>query len=239
MQKFILLFLTGLMTVVQVQAQSADQLVRKYQEAVGGLERWQALQTTRITGKAIQMGMEFPFSLVQARPNRQKLEVDIQGSKLVEAFDGQTAWTINPFMGSSTPTKKSAEESTEAAKQMFEDKLLNYAAKGHKVTLEGRETVEGTETWVLRLTTAEGDDHFYYLDPDHYVPVKVKSFATTGQMKGMAVEQYLSDYQEVEGMMMPFAMTTKVSGQTILAMTFDEIACNVPVKDEDFAFPGQ
>lgn len=222
-----------------LSAQSVDDVVTKYQEAAGGVDKWRKLTSMRTTGKANQMGMEFPFSMVQARPNRQKLEVDIQGMKYVEAFDGTTAWTINPFAGGTAPTKKSAEEAAEQAKQMFEDDLMDYASKGHKASLEGKETVEGMETLVIKLTTKDGDDRFYYMDPDNYVPIKVKSYASAGQMKGMAVEQYMSDYQEVDGIMMPFSMTTKVSGQVVASLTFDRIETNVPVKDQDFAFPSK
>ena len=160
------------------------------------------------------------------------------GMQYVEAFDGKTAWTINPFVGGTTPTKKSDEESTEAAKQLFEDKLVNYAKKGHKVSLEGREEVEGVNTMIVKLSTAEGDDYFYYFDPENHVPIMVKSFATTGEMKGMAVEQYMSDYQAVNGLMMPHSMTTKVSGQVVASLTFTSIEFNVPVTDAEFSFPG-
>lgn len=224
---------------LSVTAQSLQEVLTYYEENTGGLSRWQSLQSTRITGKASQMGMEFPFTLIQARPNKQKLMVDIQGSKLVEAFDGSVAWTINPFMGGSTPTKKSPDETRESMKQMFEDELLGYASKGHTASLGERETVEGVNCIVVKLVTKEGDERIYYFDPENYVPIMVKTFATSGDMKGMAMEQYLSDYQEVEGLMMPFSMTTKVMGQTVANLKFTKIECNVPVQDSEFAFPGK
>lgn len=238
MKKLLFLFILALSFGSTVSAQSVDDLLKKYYETAGGAEQWKSLKSTKTIGKANQMGMEFPFTMVQTRPNKQKLVVDIQGMQYVEAFDGKTAWTINPFVGGTTPTKKSDEESTEAAKQLFEDKLVNYAKKGHKVSLEGREEVEGVNTMVVKLSTAEGDDYFYYFDPENHVPIMVKSFATTGEMKGMAVEQYMSDYQAVNGLMMPHSMTTKVSGQVVASLTFTSIEFNVPVTDAEFSFPG-
>jgi outer membrane lipoprotein-sorting protein len=239
MKKLFFLFILALSFGSTVSAQSVDDLLKKYYETAGGVEQWKTLKSTKTIGKANQMGMEFPFTMVQTRPNKQKLVVDIQGMQYVEAFDGKTAWTINPFVGGTTPTKKSDEESTEAAKQLFEDKLVNYAKKGHKVSLEGREEVEGVNTMIVKLSTAEGDDYFYYFDPENHVPIMVKSFATTGEMKGMAVEQYMSDYQAVNGLMMPHSMTTKVSGQVVASLTFTSIEFNVPVTDAEFSFPGK
>lgn len=238
MKKILFLFILGISLGFTVSAQSVDDLLKKYYETAGGVEQWKTLKTTKTIGKANQMGMEFPFTMVQTRPNKQKLVVDIQGMQYVEAFDGKTAWTINPFAGGTTATKKSDDESTEAAKQLFEDKLVDYAKKGHKVSLEGREDVEGVNTMIVKLSTAEGDDYFYYFDPENYVPIMVKSFATAGEMKGMAVEQYMSDYQAVNGLMMPHSMTTKVSGQVVASLTFNSIEFNVPVKDADFTYPG-
>ncbi len=237
MKKFLSLLLIGGLAISMVQAQSLDEVLKKYYHNVGGLENWQALQSTKMTGRANQMGMEFPFTMIMSRPNRQKLVVDIQGSEYVEAFDGTTAWTINPFMGGTAPQKKSSEESTEAGKQMFEDDLMDYAKKGHKASLEGEEEVDGTRTLVVKLTTQAGDDRFYYIDAENFVPLMIKTFANTGQMKGMPVEQYLSDYDEVDGMMMPHSMTTKVNGEVVAQLTFDKIETNVPVTDDLFAFP--
>ena len=238
MKKLLSLLLIGGLAIATLQAQSLDEVLQNYYSNIGGLDNWKALQSTKMTGRANQMGMEFPFTMVMTRPNKQKLVVDIQGSKLIEAFDGQTAWTINPFMGGTVPQKKSDEESTEAAKQMFEDGLMDYARKGHKASLEGTEEVEGVKAMVVKLTTKDGDDRFYYFDPESYVPIMIKSFASAGQMKGMPVEQYLSDYDEVDGMMMPHSMTPKVNGQVVAQLTFDKIETNVEVNDAQFAFPG-
>lgn len=237
MKKLLFLLLIGSLSISMIQAQSLDEVLKNYYSNVGGLQNWKALQSTRMTGRANQMGMEFPFTMVMTRPNKQKLVVDIQGTQYVEAFDGKTAWTINPFMGGTEPQMKSDEESTEAGKQMFEDDLMDYAAKGHRASLEGKDEVEGTKTFVVKLITKAGDERFYYIDKDNYVPLMIKTFATTGQMKGMPVEQHLSDYAEVDGMMMPHSMTTKVNGEVVAQLTFDKIETNVGVTDDLFAFP--
>lgn len=238
MKKLLSLLLISGLAMATLQAQSLDEVLQNYYTNIGGLDNWKALRSTKMTGRANQMGMEFPFTMVMTRPNKQKLVVDIQGSQLVEAFDGQTAWTINPFMGGTAPQKKSDEESTEAAKQMFEDGLMDYARKGHKASLEGTEEVDGVKAMVVKLTTKDGDDRFYYFDPESYVPIMIKTFAGAGQMKGMPIEQYLSDYDDVDGMMMPHSMTTKVNGQVVAQLTFDKIETNVEVDDAQFAFPG-
>jgi len=238
MNKF-LSFLLVLTTVTGLSAQSVDEVLAKYYQATGGSEQWKSLTSMRWSGKIVQMGMELPAEMIMARPNKRRVNIDIQGMKLVDAYDGTTGWMINPFTGGNAATKKSVDESKEAGKQMFENELVDYAAKGHKVSLEGRETVDGVETIVLKLTTKEGDDTFYFFDPENYVPIMTRSFVASGQMKGMAMEQYLSDYQEVCGMMMPFSISTKANGSEMFSMTLEKAECNVPVNDADFAYPGK
>ena len=237
MKKLLSLLFISIMALNLLQAQSLDEVLKNYYTNIGGLDNWHALQSTRMEGRANQMGMEFPFTMVMTRPNKQKPVVDIQGKEYVEAFDGKMAWTINPFTGGAEPQKKSAEEAAEAAKQQFEDDLLDYEAKGHQASLESDDEVEGTRTFVVKLITKDGDERFYYIDRDSYVPLMIKTFANSGQMKGMPIEQHLSDYADVEGMMMPHSMKTKINGEVVAQLTIDRIETNVGVTDDMFAFP--
>ena len=56
-------------------------------------------------------------------------------------------------------------------------------------------------------------------------------------MKGQFSETYYSDYQEVEGLMFPFFMETKMDGQSIQKLTLSSIKLNYVFPDEHFAFP--
>ena len=65
----------------------------------------------------------------------------------------------------------------------------------------------------------------------------VTSYVLVGPAKGTESKQYFSDYQEVEGYILPFFMETKVNGQTIQKMTFESYTLNNSVDDSVFAFP--
>ncbi len=221
-----------------LQAQTADDLLQKYYKTVGA-EKWKATKTMKMLGEAGQMGMSFPITLYTARPNKRKVVIDIQGQTLIDCFDGTTAWSINPFMGGTTATKKTEEENKEAAKEKFEDELIDYAAKGHKVELLDKEEIGGVQAIKLKLTKKDGDEVFYFFDPENNVPIMVRSFASAGQMKGQPVETYMSDYQEVGGITFPFSLETKMDGQTMFTVSIKSAELDVEIKDEDFAFPAK
>ncbi|MAT54254.1 MAG: hypothetical protein CMN32_07205 [Saprospirales bacterium] len=221
----------------KVEAQTADEIISNYYEVIGGVDAWKNLNSMKMTGSAENFGMTFPITVYSMRPNLQKVVVDIQGQQFVEAFDGEVAWTINPFMGGTDPVKKSEEETKEAAKQVFEDDLINYKEKGHSVSLEGKEEIDGIETFKLKLTKADGDEIIYFFDTENFVPVVVRRFISTGELKGKAVDTYLSDYDEVGGMMIPHSYEQKVDGQTFMKSNFTSIEMNPDISVDEFKFP--
>jgi hypothetical protein len=59
-------------------------------------------------------------------------------------------------------------------------------------------------------------------------------------MMGQAeTDTFMSDYKEVDGLMMPHAMEFKVKGQTIRKMVFTKVSVNVELADDIFAMPAK
>ena len=185
-----------------------------------------------------QLGMKFPVTVLAKEPNLTKVDVDIQGMKITEAYDGEVAWATNPFGGMTEPTKKSDEETVEAAKEMFQDDLLDYKEKGHTVTLEGTEEYEGTETYKLKLLRADGTGRIYFFDTELMIPIAMRTTPQTGQMKGQTIDAISSDFQEVDGLMVPFSLKQTVGGQTMMEMIATKVELNVAISDAEFSFPG-
>ena len=66
------------------------------------------------------------------------------------------------------------------------------------------------------------------------VPIMVSSVGKAGQMKGMTVETYISDYQEVEGLMIPMFMDMKINGTTFSKLTMTGVDINGEVDQAIF-----
>ncbi|MDH3648181.1 MAG: hypothetical protein OEQ53_00775 [Saprospiraceae bacterium] len=227
---FISLFLT-------VNGQTADEVLAGYYENIGGVEAWKNLHSMKMTGTSSMQGMEFPITIYMKRPNLEKVEVEVQGMQIIQAFDGATAWSVNPFQGSPDPSKADQETSDDAANKRFEDELIDYAEKGHSVELLGSEEIEGTETHKLKLTKSSGDEVIYFLDTEHNIPLMVRSFVGAGPMKGQAVETYFSDYEMVSEIMIPMSITQKMNGTAFMSGTMDNVELNVDLSDDMFEFP--
>ena len=118
----------------------------------------------------------------------------------------------------------------------MDGQLWNYKEKGHQLVLEGTEEVEGTETYVLKLTKKNGNIDYYYIDKDSYLILKVK---TKTMMNGseMEVESLTSNYQDVDGYLAPFTIEQKMGGQAVLTIMLEEVKVNVEIDDAIFSKP--
>lgn len=223
-------------------AQNVDAILTKYFDNTGGLENWKKLKSMKMVGKAAFGPQEFPFVMEMKYPSMMRINVDIQGQQLVQACDGIVAWMINPFQGGTEPQKLSDDLAKELLEQRFESEFVDYKKKGHEVTLEGEEEIDGVKCFKLKLVKNKNNDkedvtEFHFFDKENFVPIMVTSFARSGPNKGTEANQYFSDYQEVNGYILPFFMETKVNGQSFQKMTFESYVLNQAVEDSIFSFP--
>ena len=212
-RKALLTALAGALLAVPAQAQTLDEVLDNYYEAIGGVDAWLAVNTMKATGSMMLMpGTEAPFSITAKRPKKVRLEFTFQGMTGIQAYDGETAWTVMPFMGKTEP-EEVPDEDADDVKDMadIEGALINYTEKGHTVEYVGEEAVQGTNAYKLKVTMENGEVRHYYLDAEYYVPIMVSA---SRDVRGtvMEFEQILSDYKEVDGLMIPHSMESRPKG---------------------------
>jgi hypothetical protein len=230
------LFVLGISATIK--AQSVEDVLGKYYKAIGSVENWKSLKSMSQEGQGEQMGYQFPVKMISARPNLSKLSIEVQGMEIIEAFDGEVAWGQMPFDPSKAkPTAKSKEETEDAAKEQFEDELIDWKEKGHKVALEGSEEIDGVKAIKLHLVRKDGEEKFYFLDPETSLIFVIRAFAKSGPMKGKAIDTYMSDYKEVKGLMIPHSIEQKVDGKTAFAVKMEKVELNVEISKTDFSMP--
>lgn len=216
-----------------------DEVLQQYYEAIGGLEQWQDVETMRATGQmTLPQGMTVPFRLYSKRPNKMRMEFDVQGMTGIQAFDGETAWMIMPFTGSSEPQEVPAVQAEELRRESdFDGPLMGWEEEGHEIELVGKETVDGTEAYRLDVTLQDGDVQHYFLDASAFVPIKVTGSRT---IQGTTVEYStdLGGYKAVDGLMMAHSIESQTPGaQGGSSITLDSVELGVTLADSLFAMP--
>jgi outer membrane lipoprotein-sorting protein len=220
------------------RAQTVDELIAKNAEARGGLDKMKAVHSVRMTGKmTMGPGMEAPITVELKRPASVRMEFTIQGMTGVQAFDGQTGWSIDPF-GRKNAEPMSAEDQKEIEEQAdIDGPLVDYKAKGHSVELLGKEKVEGSDAYKLKVTLKGGDVRYIYLDTDSYLEIKAESKRSIRGSE-MEVESTIGDYKEVAGLLYPHSIQNGAKGRPEKQnIVVDKIEVNPALDDARFKMP--
>ncbi len=217
-------------------AQDLDKILDKHFETIGQ-KKLLKVKTLQATGKAGMMGMDSPFKMISKRPNKIRVTVEFQGAQIIQAYDGETAWMINPMMGSADPIDVTGPEADGLIESGdLDGQLWNYKEKGHQLELEGTEEVDGSEAYVLKLTKKNGNIDYYYMETESYLILKLKSKTMMNGSETEA-EGLFSNYQDVNGYIMAFTIEQKYGGQTAMTIMMDEVKTNVEVDDSIFSKP--
>jgi hypothetical protein len=245
MKKLLLLVIAVGMSFY-TQAQTVDEILDTYFENIGGLENFKKIEGFIMKAQVSQQGMEIPIEITQLKSGHQMTVISFQGKEIKQGvFDGETLWSTN-FM--TMQAEKSDDETTANFKleaNDFPDAFIDYKEKGYTVELLGNETIDGAETFKIKLTkepvTVDGNEEknevFYFFDTENFVPIALQTEVKSGPGKGMTQEITMSDYQEVDGLYFPFSMTQGVKGQPSAPLTILSIELNPEVDLSVFAFP--
>lgn len=223
-------------------AQSSAELLAKNLAARGGSEKLASISSIEFTGKLVFPGnFELTYKETRARKNgAARYESTIQGLTLVQGFDGNVGWRINPFEGRRDAERMSADDMRALADDATIDgPLLSASARGSTVSYLGREAFEGTDAYKLRVSDATGVQYEYFLDPDTYLEIKVVETRKIRGARQVTLTEY-GDYEQVNGVYFPFSVESGPLGSSPAQhqqLTIEHAQANVPVTDALFALP--
>lgn len=222
-QKFALF--TLLFTVaasVTVFAQTADEIINNYITAKGGAEKLRSIKDLTMTGNLSTNGVQIPLSIKVLGGKGIRVEFSFNGMTGYQIVTDTQGWNFNPFMGQTAPEPMTEDQVKDSQDQLdATDDLLDYAAKGSTVEYQGKETIEGVETYKLKLTTKTGKVKTMYISTQDNLLLKtVQTIKFNGQ--DMESESLYSNYKKVNDIQMPFTTISSVQGQ----IDFDTIEFN-------------
>jgi outer membrane lipoprotein-sorting protein len=237
----VLATLAALVLAGAASAESLDEILARNYETKGGLQKLQAVRTARMTGKMMMgQGMEAPFVLLWARPDKVRTEFTFQGMTGIQAYDGAVGWQVMPFLGKTEP-ETMGEEELKSVREMGEDALegplVGWREKGHTVELAGEEEIEGTPAWRLRVTKKNGDVSTVWLDKESALEFKAEGKRTVRGQE-MEFESSIGDYKEVGGLLLAHSIESRPKGapqgQVIL---IEAIELDSEIPDGTFTMP--
>ena len=230
MRKFVFV-LAGLIAFAAINAQSLDEIVKKYSEA-NHQDKISAMSTIKITAKMSMMGMDLPMEMWMKNPDKFKSITSFNGQDIISVFDGTKGYSINPMTGSSEPVEMTPDQVKQTQNGiMFNNYMANYLKDG-KLTLEGEENVNDKPAFKLKADLGNGNSSMIFIDKATYLMVKTSASVNQGG-QAITVDSYPSDYQEMNGIMLPMKTTSSAQGMDFI-MVFDKVEVNIPMEDSLF-----
>jgi outer membrane lipoprotein-sorting protein len=225
--KKLIFIMAGLIVMSVVSAQSLEEIVKKY-TAANKLDQVANLKTIKITANMSVMGMEMPMELWMKNPNKVKSVTTFNGQEMIQVFDGEKGYVVNPMTGSMDPVAMTPDQVKQTLRSsMFQNYMATYLKNG-QLALNGEENVNDKPAYKLKATIEGGTVIDLYIDKSSYFLVK-----TSTEASGMAMDSYPSEYTETNGVMVPMKTTTSAQGMDIL-ITFSKVEVDVPMEDSIF-----
>lgn len=230
-------------------AQSAEQIINDYIEAVGG-KKWDKVNGVKINATSELNGIQVPYETVVLRDGKMYKKHTIFGKDaMMMAYDGTTLWDENLM---TNEPKKYDSETTENYKRTigeFPNPLASYKSLGYSVALDGEEKVDGIECYKIMLTKKplliEGLDipniNYFFIDKNSKLLLMIEFEVLNGEAKGEIVQTKFSNYREIDGVLVAYSMSSGLKGhdQNNEFHNFKKIELNPTVNTDIFKYKGK
>lgn len=228
--KLSLVALTLLISAQTLSAQSVDEIVNKYVEALGGKEKLSSLKTVRMEGAMNANGTDVDITITKAQLIGVRMDIAVMGMNGYQIITPTAGWSFMPFMGQTAPEAMKEEQVKSAVPSLdLQGNLFQYQEKGNKLELLGKENVGGAECYKLKETLKSGKTAIIFIDTKtNYIAKSVTTQNVNGEEK--EVENNYSNYKPTaNGFIFAYTNTT-MQGE----MNFSKIEANIPLDDKIF-----
>jgi len=231
-------------TWAQQPALTAEQVLDRYGEAVGGIDKFNAISTWQekweITGDLTDYvpqgraptpfkshgGGEFYYKAPNFRV--QWVQSDKKDFMSASGCDGKEAWVYTPMLGMLKRKAKPGQDYG-CYKNMWPLPIWLLQEKA-KLELRGHKDIGGRPTYVIGAQLPDRRSWSLYFDSDSYMLLKVESH------RQWHLNFLYSDYRDVGGIKMPFRIERQTDNTNQIIRVLD-VQMNVPIDDQVFRRP--
>ncbi|HXB12310.1 MAG TPA: hypothetical protein VNZ45_10010, partial [Bacteroidia bacterium] len=186
-------------------AQSADDVVNKCLDALGGKEKLSSINNIYEEGSTDANGTTIHIKIWIINKKESRGQNEFNGMTTYTIITNDSGWSFNPRRG-----QKQAEPLTHDVVRRaqfgldIQSPLLNYKDKGYTINFLGKDDeVDGSDTYKLELKVSDSLIVTYYIDPDSYFIMRIKTKTIANGRTTTRSNDY-SDYQKnAEGYTFP------------------------------------
>ena len=202
----------------------------KFVDASGGKDAYDKIDNRLIKGtfEMPAAGISMDLTIYAAKPNVNYTlgESEAMG-RFEQGTDGEIAWEVSTMSGARF---MEGEEKADTMRNAIFDATAYW-----RDVYETVETVGETACYKVVATPAGGSPQTMYFDQESGLLIQVETILHHS-MGDIPIKSLMSEYQEVDGIKMPFHTTSSMMGQD-RAITLTSVEHNVEMAADRFAVP--
>ena len=219
-----------------LSAQTADEIISKHIQAIGGKERLSRITSISTESTIKALGAQGTIKSTTLNGKGMRMDIEIGGINITSCYTDKEGWGINTMAGNT-----SAEIMPPAHYNLGKDQIIiggpfiNYAEKGYKAELLGIDTTAGA--YKIKLTSPDSIWSVYYFDTRTFYLLQAMS-------QSVAMDQivesttYYSDFRQTDGYTIPYKTELSLAGgQYVNEMELTKAELNTSVDESIFKKP--
>ena len=215
-----------------VNAQTAEEIIRKHIDAIGGTDNWNKVTTTIRVGSMSVQGMDIGLTQTVVNNKGARTDINVSGVNGYMIATPKEGWMYLPFQGMDKVTPMPAETLKMQQDRMnVKAGMLTDMSEVAKAEYTGKDTVNNISCLKVKITDKNGNEQTAFFDAATYYIVREERKMIINDEE-QEIDVSFSNFQkQPEGIVVPMTMTSPMMGGDI---TFKSIAINKPVDDKTF-----
>lgn len=215
----------------QLSLPTADQILGKYLEAVGGAEALRKITSRVQKGTLSAMGMQYPIEVYSEAPDKRVSISHPKGGSSVTAFNGQVGWLSIP--GGVHMMTEPEREAARIDAEMYFPVWVRELYKEFEV--HAGEAMEGHETYMVSARGPELPPIQMYFDQQSGLLLRQVRYLFTALGKLPTQIDY-ADYRETGGVKIPYSWTLS-RPNAAFTIKVNDVQQNVAIDEKLFVAP--
>lgn len=195
----------------------------------------QSIQTEKMSGRIVTEDKEMgSFTMELKRPNKVRLEIELDGTTVIKSYDGNSGWKISS-PGQTTPQKTTESETKELIGEAdIDGPFLDYDKKGTQIEIIDKELLGSSLVWKLKVRLKDGRTECYYIESTGYM-VLMREDLSGKNGQDTPLRQFYRDFRRVDKIPFPFTIISEpADSEAPIRLEFDKIELNTPEDDSRF-----
>ena len=188
-------------------SQNLDEIVKKHVEAIGGKDNWAKVKSLKMESSIKANGAEIKLTMFQVDKKATRQNIALMGMEGYNILTNTEGWTYMPFQGQTKPEAMTADDVKKGQDGLnLQPDFVTYKELGKKLELIGKDDVDGTECFKLKMIDKDATETTYYIDPSNYYIIKETSKKKVDG-KEMENSTTFGNYKKMpEGIIYPYSV---------------------------------